>query len=175
MTHPMLHIQSFASNSRAWLLSLNCKHAISKSYTLSCQVLTDVRVDVEKVLGQPQSISFNLGKSQRYFHGLVSSIEQQDSPCRPLFCYNIMIHPGLYFLQYHTDCSIFQGKTVLDITRYWFEYFGIANVDYSGLRTSYEKLNYCVMFNESVYDFLLRLMSFSTKWAHMGPNPDRAP
>ena len=73
--------------------------------------------------------------------------------------HKVTLVPSFYLLIEHHDCRAYYNKSVLDITQFWFDYFGFNNIDFSQLQSTYPAMTYCVQFNESVFDFLSRLFS----------------
>lgn len=139
--------------------------AISKPYHFTLDLIAAAKTDMTKVVGKPVSISAKLPDDKlRYFHGKVLRIaagevhsdEYADS-ADPLRSYRAEIVPWFSFLKFHADNRVFQEKTIPEIVEQVCKDRGMTDYKLS-LKGTYAKLDYCVQYNETDYNFVSRLM-----------------
>ncbi|MDR2439609.1 MAG: type VI secretion system tip protein VgrG [Planctomycetaceae bacterium] len=123
-------------------------------------VYRDAHFDLEKILGKPIIIAFNLpdGKAKRYINGIVTRIEQGQTKQRGTE-YILEIRPKLWLLTLKSNCAVYQKKNVIEIVT------GILqkeNINVSNKTSgSFPKLEYVVQYNETDFDFVSRLLEES--------------
>lgn len=118
----------------------------------------DSELDFTAIVGQPVTVKFEIGDGTdaRYINGIVTDFSQHDSDPR-MWTYRAVIRPSFWLGTRKTDCRIFQNMSVTDIIEQVLGDIGVT--DFSLETTSaYEARDYCVQYNETVYDFLCRLM-----------------
>jgi len=134
---------------------------ISRLFTFHLDLLSENdKIDFKKIIGQDVSIRILLtdGSDERYFSGVVSRFGQAGSGTR-LTNYQMEVVPWLWFLTRNADCRIFQNVTVADIIKKVFDNHGFSQDKYKfSLTGSYEKLDYCVQYRETDFNFVSRLM-----------------
>jgi type VI secretion system secreted protein VgrG len=101
------------------------------------------------------------GAAVRYFHGIVQQIRsngiQRGKTVADAFQnYTLTVVPRLWFLKQTIDCRVYQSKTAQDIITAMFGDAGLTDFTFS-VTTPATRI-YTVQFNESDYDFALRLM-----------------
>jgi type VI secretion system secreted protein VgrG len=115
------------------------------------------RLAADSLLHQPAVVTLDLhDSSQRYVHGLVSSITQRGQDGR-LTHYEAELVPWLWFLSLSTDCRIFQIKSVPEIAEEVFRQEGFRDFRFD-LQTSYAPREYCVQYRETNLAFVSRLL-----------------
>jgi len=118
----------------------------------------DYQIKPESIVGENVSIRLNLGdKDVRYFNGHVSHFTQLTSSGQ-LARYRATVVPWFWFLTRTADCRIFQEKTVPDIIEQIFRDRGFTNNYDKRLSCEYRKLEYCVQYRETDFNFISRLM-----------------
>jgi type VI secretion system secreted protein VgrG len=114
-------------------------------------------VKPEALLGENVTIgiSYDTGKF-RWINGLVSrfGIGSVDSRFAH---FTAEIVPWLWLLTLSADCRIFQDKTVPEIVKQVFQDLGYKDFKDS-LSGSYTKLDYCVQYRETHFNFVSRLL-----------------
>jgi len=111
----------------------------------------------ESLLAQPVGVSVLLGdgRTQRHFHGLVSSIALQGTQGRR-YAYRLVLRPWLWLLTHRSDIRIFQNLSVDAIVRQVLQpYSGNFRFD---LSDSYAPVEYCVQYRETDFNFVSRLL-----------------
>ncbi|WP_422448073.1 MULTISPECIES: type VI secretion system Vgr family protein [unclassified Endozoicomonas] len=116
------------------------------------------------LLGQQITFCYQPGRGsdrvrQRYFHGYCVQVRQVGlMASRGYLHYELLVSPWCWFLQQRTNCRIFQQKKTGDIiTSICREHDFQSDLQ---LKTNNDsRLEYCVQFNESDWDFICRLIA----------------
>jgi len=134
---------------------------ISRLFSFHLDLLSeDDKIDFKKIIGQEVTIRILLtdGSNERYFSGVVSRFAQAGSATK-LTNYQMEVVPWLWFLTRNADCRIFQKMSVPDIIKKVFDNHGFSQDLYKfSLTGSYDKLDYCVQYRETDFNFVSRLM-----------------
>ena len=141
------------------LRSFNGEEGISQLFHFHLDMLSeDPAIDFDGIVGQNVTFSVRLAETSeaRYFNGHVSRFVQLPGEQR-LTHYQAEVVPWLWFLTRTADCKIFQNKTVLDIVKDVFQYFGFTDFDDQTQKT-YPKWEYCVQYRETAFNFVSRLL-----------------
>lgn len=115
-------------------------------------------IEAGDIVGENINIFVNSSGERRCFNGFVRNFAYQGSKGRGMCAYQAEIVPWLWFLTRHVDCRVFQNMTVVEIVEQIFCDLGFNDFSTSGLIETYDKLEYCVQYNESDYDFINRLL-----------------
>ena len=112
----------------------------------------------EDLLGQPVDVRIELRNGEkRHISGYVTRFGLGRHQGRH-FGYLAEVRPWLWFLTRSSDCRIFQDMTVPDIVKRVFADHGSIAVHEFRLTGSYRKRDYCVMYRETAFNFIARLM-----------------
>jgi len=113
-------------------------------------------IDPNALLGKRVSVSVELSdKKLRQFNGVVTSAGLDGASGR-LYAYSLRLRPWLWLLTRRADTRIFQNKSVPEILKDVFEPY---STDFQlKLQGSYPKLDYCVQYRETDFNFVSRLM-----------------
>ena len=98
-----------------------------------------------------------LDDTQRFFNGFVRTFAYTGHDDR-LSHYRAEMVPWLWFLTRTTDCRIFQNKSVKEIVEQIFSDLGFSDYDDSGVTAAHPKLDYCVQYRETDFQFVSRLL-----------------
>ncbi|MDR1075908.1 MAG: type VI secretion system tip protein VgrG [Xanthomonadaceae bacterium] len=133
--------------------------AVSAPFAFSIQLLAvDAHLELKKIVGQPLLLTMQTDHGARHFHGYVKEFARTGTD-GGLVVYQADIAPWFAFLQYASNCRIFQDLTVLEIVEEVFAgYADIAKYRYDLSVDRYPKLDYCVQYNESDFAFVSRLL-----------------
>ena len=115
-------------------------------------------IDFTQIVGQRVSITINLPDGNpRYINGFVSRFSQGETDDQTLFThYHAEIVPWLWFLTRQADCRWFQEELPRDILS---KVLSGYSSDYRfDLQGDYTKLEYCVQYRETSFNFVSRLM-----------------
>ncbi|VAW59619.1 VgrG protein [hydrothermal vent metagenome] len=143
------------------LSSMSGTEYISELFEFQLEVLSENQLlKARKIIGK--SVTVNIHDSNgRFFNGYVSELRlggivpTGDINLRQ---YNLTIVPWLWFLSKRSNCRIFQNKTAVNIIEEIFKEHDIISQFKMNLSEKYKKREYCVQFNESDLDFVIRLM-----------------
>ena len=117
-------------------------------------------VDASKLLGKDVTIKLDMvSGGTRYINGVVAQFKHTGLASR-FITYRAVLRPWLWLLTLSSDCKIFQDKSVVDIVKAVFADYSVADVKYE-ISGSYPKLDYCVQYRESDFNFISRLMEHS--------------
>jgi len=146
------------------LLSFQGDEAISQPFRFSLEmVANDPAINILDLVGANVTFKVPYGVDDaRFFNGKIlrasaGAIEStEDGEIRRV---NAEVVPNFWFQKFQTDCRIFQNKTIPDIIKQLWSDRGVPSSDYGvKLKGKFEKLEYCVQYNESDYQFVTRLM-----------------
>ena len=136
------------------------------SYDLDLLAYDNDSISFKDIVGQKVSIKLQLPDgSPRYISGYVSRFTQGETDERLFTHYHAQVVPWLWFLTRQADCRIFQNQAVPDIISKIFDPFGFKDFKLS-LKGTYPKLEYCVQYRETSFNFVSRLMEESGIFYH---------
>ncbi|ARN56919.1 type VI secretion system Vgr family protein [Sedimentisphaera salicampi] len=139
--------------------SLKASERIGDMFLFEADLLSLEDVAAEDIIGKNVSIRFNCGDSMRFFNGYVKEFTFV-SKGKEFSEYRAAVVPWLWFLDQNQDCRIFQNLAIPEIIEEVFKSRNISDYQLS-LSGSYDKLEYCVQYRESDYNFIKRLMEFA--------------
>jgi type VI secretion system secreted protein VgrG len=115
----------------------------------------------EDIVGKDVSVVLKLQPGDtREFNGIVCRFASTGS-FGNLNYYQAIVRPWAWLLTRSTDCHIFQDKTVVEIVTEICQkgvYGGHAKISTALLGKVYPKLEYCVQYRETDFNFICRLM-----------------
>lgn len=107
-------------------------------------------------IGQPLSLEMDMGDAgKRHFHGICTKISHV-GPASSYEHYVAIVRPSLWVLRQSADCRIFQNQSIPEIIKSVLADGGVSVDD--KLTESYSRVEYCVQYRESDFDFVSRLM-----------------
>jgi type VI secretion system secreted protein VgrG len=113
--------------------------------------------DLAKLIGTPATVSMNMenGDDKRHFFGYVTKAKRGEKRGRYTI-YTITLRPGTWFMTQSKDSKVFQEKSVKEVISEILQEYSIdAQWD---ITETYPKLDYCVQYNETDFDFVHRLL-----------------
>ncbi len=118
----------------------------------------DGGIDFSGIVGQTVTVSIHLGDGEtiRYIDGLVTEFSRHGWDPR-IFRYRAVIRPKFWLATRKADCRIFQDMSATDIIETLLGEIGVSDVKLS-TTSDYAARDYCVQYNETVFEFLSRLM-----------------
>jgi type VI secretion system secreted protein VgrG len=141
------------------LMHFSGQEGLSESFDFQLLLGADNDCELSALVGKAIFFSAGCGDDVRNFNGKIYRLEQLNSQGGYRCVYRLTLRPWFDFLSTHQDCRVFYDQSVIDICRFWFDYFSIKSFDFRLLEKDYPKISYCVQFNESVFDFLSRLLA----------------
>ncbi len=144
------------------LRSFDGTEQVSRPYKFELELYSsELWVDPVKMVGKPSGFSVKgPDDALRFFHGVVRNFSAGPviwSEEYPLRRYRAEVVPWLTLLKLQRNSRVFQEKTPPDIVEQVFKDAGYTDYKLS-LKGSYEKLDFCVQYRESHYDFVSRMM-----------------
>lgn len=139
------------------LSRFQAQEAISEPFEVSVEALgVEEGLDFDPILARPCLVTLETHGRNRFFHGLLT--EAHWSGVRDgLYSYRLVLRPWLWLLTRFADCRFFQEMTVPDILRKVFEEAGFSDYEFR-LAQNYPKLEFCVQYRETHFNFVSRLM-----------------
>jgi type VI secretion system secreted protein VgrG len=142
------------------LQSLSGYEEISRLFSFELELLApdNDSISFKNMVGQNVTLTIQLPNgTPRYINGYVSRFAQGATDERFFTHYTAQVVPWLWFLTRQADCRIFQNMSVPDIISQVFGLFTFAKFRNS-LNGTYPKLEYCVQYRETAFNFVSRLM-----------------
>ncbi len=149
------------------LLSFEGSEGISRLFEFTLELVSeDVDIKAADVVGQP--IAFRILDSEgidsadispdRNFHGRVRRFWAGDVKKGSSRLYRVEVVPWLWMLTKRSDCRVFQKKSVVEIIEQVFSDAGGTDFEKGSVLETYPKLDYCVQYRETDFDFVSRLL-----------------
>jgi type VI secretion system secreted protein VgrG len=119
----------------------------------------DAKGKIETLLGSSVTIAMTGADSTKtYFNGILTRITFTGRD-GGVYRYHAELRSWIWVLKHTQDCKIFQEQTAWDIIQAVFRANGFSDVDDKRQNQSGSiKLDFCVQYRESAYDFVMRLM-----------------
>ena len=117
----------------------------------------DPELDMATIVGEPVTVSVSGKDGEPYFlNGVCTRFVQAGTSAR-FTTYYAELRPWLWLTTLHADSRIFQEMPVTDIIKQCFDDLGLSDykIECTG---SYVERVYCVQYQESVFNFVSRLM-----------------
>ena len=137
--------------------TMSVTEELGRLFDIGLSVLSEKNdIDPNKLLGKSVTITLELGdRKKRFFNGLVTSMGLEGASGR-FFSYGVVLRPWLWMLSRRANTRIFQNKTVPEILE---DIFQPYSTDFEKKLTgSYAKVEYCVQYRETDFNFVSRLM-----------------
>jgi len=117
---------------------------------------TPEKPELSKLIGTPATVSMKMADDKtRYFFGYVTRAKRGDKRGR-YTTYEMVLRPGIWFMTQSKDSKVFQEKSVKDVISDVLKEYDI-DVQWN-VNSTYDKLDYCVQYNETDFDFVHRLL-----------------
>jgi type VI secretion system secreted protein VgrG len=131
--------------------------AISRLFHFHLTTLSeDTGIDFTTIVGQQVTIGvMQFDDSKRYFNGIVSHFACTGKE-GDMTRYELQVVPKLWLLTRYADCRIFHNKDVTEIIKSVLDDRGIKYQ--ANFTCTYNKLEYCVQYRETDFNFVSRLM-----------------
>jgi type VI secretion system secreted protein VgrG len=115
-------------------------------------------IDLKKVLGTSATLTLEVpgDENKRYFHSYVVRMQRGERKGRHER-FSLVMRPWLYFLTRTKTSRIFQAQSVKEIIELVLSDYDVNNHDFR-LAGTYPKLDYCVQYDETDFDFVSRLL-----------------
>ena len=158
--HRLLAIDTPLGKDVLLLQELTGHEGISRlfEYELNLLAYDNNSISFTDIVGQKVTITVHLPDgTPRYINGYVSRFTQGATDERVFTHYHAQVVPWLWFLTRQADCRIFQNETPPDIISQVLNLSSFKDFRLS-LKSTYPKLEYCVQYRETAFNFVSRLM-----------------
>jgi type VI secretion system secreted protein VgrG len=140
------------------LVRLEATEGLSELFQYSIDCLSETAdIDFDQAIGQQCSLKIKMYDKEREFSGILTEAlwlgAQGD-----YFSYRIVLRPWLWLLSHTSDCRIFEKKSVPEIIKDVFSELGVTDHSFELTEPWYPKLEYCVQYRETHFNFVCRLM-----------------
>jgi type VI secretion system secreted protein VgrG len=131
---------------------------ISRLFNFSAEFLSENHsVSFKDIVGKRVTVTIQLpNDAKRYWNGFISRFSCLGRD-ETFSYYRAEIVPWLWFLTRTADCKIFQQKTIPDIIKQVFSFFGFQDFQ-DRTQASYPTREYVVQYRETAFNFVSRLM-----------------
>jgi type VI secretion system secreted protein VgrG len=122
---------------------------------------TESDLDLSALVGKEVQISYKYGTGERYFCGIVGTVEQGWTVKKGdnnFTYYQAKIYPKFWLLKFTRDHRIFQNKSAMDIIKDVLSENGVTEIKDKTSSCGKRVRKYCVQYAESCFDFVSRLM-----------------
>jgi type VI secretion system secreted protein VgrG len=142
--------KSAFDSSKLAIRDFDGREYVGRPFVFEAQIVcNDPSLSFTTALGTHLSLEMNLPNGHKRYVGQVQGG----------FAYQATLRPWLWLLHRRIQTRIYQAKTVPDILKEVFKNADFDDFDAEKLnKTKYRKLDYCVQYQESDYDFVHRLM-----------------
>ncbi len=118
----------------------------------------DTNITFDDIIGQNVTIRMNYAASDaRFINGVVSRFSRTQE-VEDLTYYQATVVPAAWFLTRTADCRIYQSMDAAAIIKDVLKEQGITDVEYKLGSTTYPTREFTVMYRESYFEFISRLM-----------------
>ena len=118
-------------------------------------------IEAKELVGKAVTVKIH-DANERFFNGYVNELSHGDlvsaGPAKGFRQYGFSIVPWMWFLSKRTNCRIFQEKDSIEIIKEIFKDHGAIAKFKTKLTGGYDKREYCVQYNETDLEFVIRLM-----------------
>jgi len=139
---------------------------LSKPFVMQFDMIAEASkaesVKYDQLLGNNVTLTVNMPEGKkRFFGGIASRLSTTGQDSRFVY-YRMEVVPWLWLLTLSTDCKVFQDKTVPeiieDVFNEWRGKFSQVVKFENKCTGSFTKLDYCVQYRETDFNFISRLM-----------------
>jgi type VI secretion system secreted protein VgrG len=143
------------------LTKLEGEDVLSRCFVYRVTIATEQSDQaVQSLLGKPVTLWLDNHSPElrRPINGHVRRLIGHGTTSRGAKLYHLEVVPRLWFLTCSSDCRIFQNQTIPDIIQTIFKDQGLTNFEFRIIRDDYPRVEYCVQYRETAFNFVSRLM-----------------
>lgn len=139
------------------LTSVKGHDYLSYPFEFELDLCSATAIDLDTVLGQTVAFSINQYQQSQTYHGVIEKIiHTENTPEGPH--YTLSVCPWFKTLQLISDYRCFVNQSVIEVVTTLFNHFGCKDYDLSKLSKTYPKLSFCMQYDETVFNFISRLL-----------------
>ena len=156
--HVRIAITTVLGKDKLLLESFTGTEALSRPFAFALTMKSsEVALDPDAIIGTLATVKVIHGDGMtRYFHGLISGFTQAGIDAEFAW-YSADMVPSLWLLSLSRDRRIYQNQSTVQIVESVLQSFGIKFDN--RLKASYAPREYCVQYDETPLDFIMRLMA----------------
>jgi type VI secretion system secreted protein VgrG len=141
------------------LSQMNAAEALSELFELHIEALSlQANLDFNSALGRDCTVKLmTVDDHERYFNGVMTEAHWAGGH-EDLYAYEFVLRPWLWLLTRTSDCRIFHDMKVIDIVTQVFSDRGFSDFRDETKSDPPPKLEYCVQYRETDFNFVCRLM-----------------
>ncbi|MGC2660818.1 MAG: type VI secretion system tip protein TssI/VgrG [Bryobacteraceae bacterium] len=151
------------------LHSFSGSEGVSRPFRFTLKLVADVmnnmpaQVTPSSIVGQPMGLRITLSdpnsasSGQRYISGMCERFSVEDADDE-FAHYTAVVVPWFSFLNYFSNCRIFQDMAVPDIISKIVSDAGFSSQFQNNTTKTYTTWDYCVQYRETDFNFISRLM-----------------
>lgn len=159
-----VHIKSPLKPDELQLQRVHGVEELGRPFLFELELLSpDPHLKIDDLLGDKATIVLSLPDGERHFNGHITSFGQGGIVGR-YTRYHAELRPFFWLLTRASDSRIFKKATVPEIVKQVLGQFGIGRVEDGSLQATYLAREYTVMYRETYFDFLSRLMEEEGIW-----------
>lgn len=134
-------------------------HGLSQDFLFTLSLITKTELTPKTVIGNSATLEMRWGGSPVFIHGVVSSFNREnDTPTG--MSYRAVVSSPLSSLKLNTQNRVFLNRTVPQILEEVLIAADYTKDDFSiSLNTTYPVLEFVVQYNETDYDFIIRMLA----------------
>jgi type VI secretion system secreted protein VgrG len=154
----MAELETPLGRDKLLLTSFTVNEQLGEPFEIRIEAISaDENLDFNAALGKPCSIRFQTSANKkRMFSGILVEAAWS-GPRDHGHAYEVILRPWFWLLHHAADSRIFQQMTVIEIIEKVFTDAGFRDFQ-NDTKESYKKLDYCVQYRESHFNFASRLM-----------------
>jgi len=156
--HVRIAISTVFGKDKLLLENFSGTESLSRTFAFSLTMKSgDVALDPDTIVGTLATVQVIHGDGMtRYFHGLINGFTQAGIDAEFAW-YTAEMVPSLWLLSLSRDRRIYQNQSTVQIVESVLQSFGIKFIN--RLKGSYATREYCVQYDETPLDFIMRLMA----------------
>lgn len=159
-TDRLLEIDTPIGKNVLFLIKLQGVEAVSDPFEFNLMLASqNSGIEAKELLGKSVTVTINQKKSSpRVINGIINTWIKGTKDIQGIQSYQATIVPNFWFLKLSASCQIFQNLTVTQIFSKICQANNFYDFDISQLKQNYLPREYCVQYNETLFDFLSRLL-----------------
>ncbi len=135
--------------------------SLSQLFEMEMDLVSHQSVKPEDIVGKSVTLEVRISDdASRYLNGIVSSVAQGVQRRDDILTYRAEVVPWVWLLTRCSNCRVWENKTALEIIESVLgdKKYGGGAYEFSNLGGTYEPIDYCVQYQETDFDFVMRIM-----------------
>ena len=156
----LLEIKTPIGKDVLFLTKLDGIEAISVPFQFNLTLASqNSGIEPEELLGKSVTVRINQKNSDpRVINGIINTWIKSSKDSQGIQGYQATIVPNFWFLKLSASCQIFQNISAPQIFTQVCQENNFHDFDLSQLKKTYVPKEYCVQYNETMFDFFCRLL-----------------